>query len=461
MKSVYRILVVDDHEDMRETTVEALADEGYAVNSAQNGEEAIKKAKKEKYDLMLLDWKLPKLDGLDVLKEIRSELKDMYILFFSAVASAEIGKKAIELGADDCIDKPNELEKLRLITKKIINEIDLRIKNRLFIEEEEKKYKIVGNSEGLINSLKLSDKVASTDSSVLLRGETGTGKELFARYIHKQSNRKDKPFVAVNCSAINETLFETEIFGHSKGAFTGAVDNKEGRLEVVKGGTLFLDEIGDISLASQSKLLRVLEDKIFTRLGSNVELKTDFRLIGATNKDLDEMVEKESFRSDFFYRINQFPIFIPSLRERIDDIPLLIKNIIEKGIISFKKGKIGISDDSINILLNYKFPGNIRELENIINHALILAQGDEITVDDLSFKINNKRDNISNLYNDLKYQDAKQSFEQDYVKFNLAKTKGNISHAADITGIDRKQLRKKIDEYNIDVSKYKRESNFI
>ena len=454
-KGIYRILVVDDKDDLRETTEEVLREEGYAVDSASDGAAAIRKIKERNYDLMMLDWKIPKIDGLGVLKEIRKEFQEIYILFFSAVASAEIGKKAIKLGADDCIDKPDDLDKLRIRVKKVIKEIDVRLRNRLFIEEEDKKYKIIGKSKSLSMSLRLAEKVAKTETPVLLRGETGTGKELFARYIHRMGTRKDKPFVAVNCSAISEALFESEIFGHTKGAFTSAVDNKEGRLEVVKGGTLFLDEIGDISISAQCKLLRVLENKTFTRLGSNDELRTDFRLIGATNQNLEEMIEKELFREDFFYRISKFPIFIPPLRDRVEDMPTLIEYFMNKAMADCKKENIKISDESVKLLLNYDYPGNIRELDNIINHAMILAQGNQITVDDLSFKIGNKSNKTMSGYNILKFQDAKQKFESDYIKLHLVETRGNVSQAAETTGIDRKQLRKKIKEYNIDIKEFK------
>jgi len=454
-KGIYNILVVDDQNDLREITEEVLRGEGYEVDGAQDGEEAIRKIRSGKYDLVMLDWKIPKIDGIGVLREIRKEFQELYILFFSAVATAEVGKKAIGLGADDCIDKPNDIDDLRKITKKVIKEIDLRLRNRLFLEEDEKRFKIIGKSKELTKSLRLADKVSLTDASVLLRGETGTGKELFARYIHKISARKKKPFIAVNCAAISESLFETEIFGHAKGAFTGAIEEKKGRLELIKGGTLFLDEIGDISLSAQSKLLRVIEEKNFSRLGSNIVLKTDFRLIGATNKNLEEMIEKETLREDFFFRINQFPLFIPPLRERIEDIPILVENFMKRAMVNIKRENVGISDSALSLLRAYKYPGNIRELASMIEHAMILVEGNRINEDDLSFKLTKKKDKKTNMDLNINFQDAKQIFESEYIIFHLTKTKGNISQVAVNTGIDRKQLRKKIKEYNIEVDKYK------
>ncbi len=440
-----KILIVDDELSVRNSLSEWFLEDGFKVETAESGEVALQKMHGGPYDLILLDIKMPGMDGITLQKRIKEIDTEVVIIIMTAYASVETAVEALKLGAFDYVAKPFDPDDLSRLVRNALKQKDLADENvqlKEKISELSGMDDIIGSSDGMKRVFEMVDTVAETDSTVLIRGESGTGKELVARAIHSHSKRRYFPIVAVNCGAIPETLLESELFGHEKGAFTGAQYRRKGKIELANGGTLFLDEIGDISFKMQVDLLRVLENKRFNRIGGAEEVQVDFRLICATNKNLEKLVEEEKFREDLYYRINVFTIFIPPLRERRSDIHDLAEYFIQKYARSMSKPIKKISTAARELLLSYNWPGNVRELENAIERAMVVGKKPEIIVEDLPLHLNGKVRSSDNL---IKLDDL----EKNHIEKILEKAGGNITRAASLLGIDRVTLYNKIKKYGL------------
>ncbi len=383
---VFRVLVADDERLMAEMLEEMLRADGMLVEKAYTGKEALEKFRSLDFDLVLLDLRMPEMNGLDVLQEMKKEDSTVPVIVITAYGSVDNAVEALKVGAYDFITKPFKLEELRNAVARALEVEQLRREKAYLLSEIQEEFHfegVIGESPKMKEVMRVAQLVAKTDATVLICGESGTGKELLARSIHYQSNRKDKPFVVVNCGAITETLLESELFGHEKGAFTGAYTRKPGKFELADGGTIFLDEIGEMSPAMQVKLLRVLQEKTFERVGGTTPITVDVRIIAATNRDLKRAVREGTFREDLYYRLNVIPIYLPPLRERKEDLPLLCDFLISRHCRKLHKKIRGISPQAMRILRKYHWPGNIRELDNVLERAIILTQDDVIGVDDL------------------------------------------------------------------------------
>ena len=441
----YKILIVDDELSVRTSLKEWFLEEGFTVETAESGEDALNKMHTGPYDLILLDIKMPGMDGITLQKKIKEIDEDAIIIIMTAYASVDTAVEALKLGAFDYVTKPFDPDDLSQLIRNALKQKELTSENvqlKEKISELSGVDDIIGQSEEMKRVFEMVDTVAETDSTVLIRGESGTGKELIARAIHSRSKRRYFPIVAVNCGAIPETLLESELFGHEKGAFTGAQYRRKGKLELANGGTLFLDEIGDISFKMQIDLLRVLEGKRFTRLGGSEEISVDFRLICATNKNLEKLVEEEKFREDLYYRINVFSIFLPPLRKRKSDIIMLANHFIQKYARSMGKPKKSIASNVQEMMLEYAWPGNVRELENAIERAMVIGKGPEITIEDLPLHINTTEKSNSGK---VKLSDL----EKDHILRILEETGGNVTKAANLLGIDRVTLYNKMKKYGV------------
>ena len=385
-KPVEKILVVDDDREILELIAEILKDEGYAVDTASNGKKAIKSIDAEFYDLVMTDLKMPQADGMKVLRHVVEQSPDTVCIMLTGYGSIESAVEAIKTGAFHYITKPVKADEIKMVVQKALKYKLLERENVLLKRELRKKYRFenfVGDSKAIQDVFELIEKVADTDSTVLITGESGTGKELIAKAIHYNSYRKDNPMVVINCGAIPEELLESELFGHEKGAFTGAHKSRIGRFELANGGTIFLDEIGDMSPNLQVKLLRVLQEQKFERVGSTRTITVDIRVIAATNKDLFTAVKEGKFREDLYYRLNVIPIKVPPLRDRKSDIPLLVEFSVRKFNKEKQKRIKGLTSEAMETILQYDWPGNVRELENMVERVVILANGDEVGLDDV------------------------------------------------------------------------------
>ncbi len=385
-----KVLVVDDEVKIREHFSEMLRLEGFNVDTAQNGEIAINMIEQDLYDIAIIDLNMPKVDGMSVLKYLVEQSPDTIGIILTGYATIRNAVEAMKAGAFDYLAKPVKMEEVLMVISRALEFRDIKRENLALKNQLKKKYKFenfIGDSAQMNKVFRIIEKVADTDSTVLILGESGTGKELVARAIHYNSMRRDKPLIPVNCGAIPEELLESELFGHEKGAFTNAIRTRIGRFEMSNGGTIFLDEIAEMSPHLQVKLLRILQEQEFERLGGTKTIKCDIRVIAATNKDLDKLVQAGSFREDLYYRLKVIPISIPPLRERRSDIPLLIHHFLE--LMSKSRGKKikAISKDVIKAFMDYDWPGNVRELENIIERMVILSDGDELTVQDIPDRI--------------------------------------------------------------------------
>jgi len=381
-----KILVADDEKSMRDFLSLVLKKEGYFVAVASDGEEAIKTLQKDIFDLVITDVKMPKQSGIDVLKAVKETASETLVIMITAFASTETAIEALKEGAYDYITKPFQIEEVKLIIRNALEKRHLRAENILLRRELKGLAafeNIIGKSEKMQKVFEIVGKVADTNSNVLVLGESGTGKELIARAIHFDSRRKDKPFVTVNCSALPEALLESELFGHMKGSFTGAIGNKEGLFEVANGGTIFLDEIGETSAAIQVKLLRVLQEKEFRRIGGTKDVRVDVRIIAATNRDLARAVAEGNFREDLYYRLDVIPIQLPPLRERLEDIPILAQHFLTKCSQTAGKNIKGITPEAVQLLKAQEWRGNVRELENVVERVVALMTGDMIGPEDL------------------------------------------------------------------------------
>ena len=381
-----RILVADDEESMRFLLREVMTREGYEVVTASNGQEAVDQVRAQEFDLAILDVKMPQMDGITALREIRAIRPQLTVLMMTAFGGTQTALEAIKQGAYDFFTKPFELDEMRVVVRRALEKqqlvrqianLEQRLLDRISFD------RIIGQSEAMREVYAILEKVITNDVTVLITGESGTGKELVAQAVHFHSHRKSKPFVSVNCAAIPETLLESELFGHERGAFTGAVGTTIGRFEAANGGSIFLDEIGEMPLALQSKLLRVLQEREIMRVGGSKPIKVDIRIIAATNRRLEECVEAKTFREDLFFRLNVLPIRLPALRQRRSDIPLLVNHFVNVYNPRLGKSLAGVTPEAMQALENYPWPGNVRELENVIQRAMILATGNLIRLEDL------------------------------------------------------------------------------
>jgi len=440
-----KILVIDDEQNIRKMLTRVLSPEGFIVKEANNGLEALKRLQEENYSLVLLDLKMPGLNGIETLKEIRENDLNLPVIMMSAYGSIPEAVEAMKLGALDYLIKPFDIEELKIIIKRAIKQYELEVENIYYREEEEKRFnfdEIIGKSSSINKVLEMVKSVASTPATVLITGENGTGKELIARAIHKNSLRKNSPFVVVNCVAFSPNLLESELFGHEKGSFTGAIAKRIGRFEMANGGTIFLDEIGEMDLTIQTKLLRVLQEREFERVGSSRTIKVDVRILSATNKDLKKEIEERRFREDLFYRLNVFNVDVPPLKERKEDIPLIVEHLTGKYNKILNKKVKKVSAKAMELLLDYNYPGNIRELENIIERSMIMAK-DEI-IDEKYFNFISKEEYIE------KKGTLKETEKELIIKY-LIQNKGNRTKTAEILGISRRSLQNKIKEYQINL----------
>jgi len=451
------ILVIDDKDSMRTMLSRALADEGYQVDTVEAGSKALDLARLKSYDVALTDLKMPAMDGLEVLTNLKEIDNDMAVIIMTAYGTVESAVDAMKKGAYDFITKPFDPDHLNVIIQRALENRRLLAENSLLREELAQNLgfsEIIGQNEKMKEVSRLIQKVASSDTSVLLLGESGTGKELFARAIHNLSPRRDKPYVAINCAAIPGELLENELFGSEKGAYTSSVSRKMGKFEIADSGTIFLDEVGDLDIALQAKLLRVLQQKNFERLGGNKTVTVDVRVVAATNMDLNEMIRKKQFREDLYYRLSVFPITIPPLRERVDDILPLAEYFIQKYCREMKKVGKSLSRDASAILEKYHWPGNVRELENTVERSIILAEGKKITPDHLAIRLRNTDEIRLREGAGLKEigSHAQMTAEKAAIIRILKQVRGNKRKCSEVLKIDYTTLFDKIKRYKIDTS---------
>jgi len=442
-----RILVVDDEPAMREALYDWLKEDGYDVGLAEGGKEAVAMAGEKSWDVILLDLKMPGMDGLETLRRLKAEDvdTDAEILMMTAYATVDTAVQAMKEGAFDYLVKPFAPDEVEIQIKKIVAHRELVLENILLrqkLEERSEYDEIIGKSDSMQKVFNLISQVAPTDSTVLITGESGTGKELIAQAIHGNSQRCYMPFIAVSCGALPDTLLGSELFGYEKGAFTGAEYTKKGRFELADNGTLFLDEIGDISLKTQIDLLRVLQQKAFRRLGGVEEIQVDVRILAATNRNLQKAISENKFREDLFYRLNVISIHVPPLRERKEDISLLVKAFIRKCCLEMNKEVVKIAPSALNILMDYDWPGNVRELENVIERALVIGRGHEIVSEDLPFP--------GKEFTTAVMPDSLKMMEKMHIRKILKKTDWNISKTARLLEIDRQTLYNKLEKYKIE-----------
>lgn len=454
-----KILIVDDELGARESLKIILKGSKYDLLMAASGKEALKLFEQERPHITLLDIIMPHLDGLKVLEKIKRIDAKAVVIMITAAKSIKTAVEAMKLGAYDYITKPFNVDEIRLIVKKAFSNLDLVGEVEYLRAEIGRIYgldNIVGKTKAMKNIFSLIKQVADSKLTVLIQGESGTGKELVAKAVHFNSLRKNKPFIDVNCAAIPDTLMESELFGHQKGAFTGAHERKLGRFELANGGTLFLDEIGDLSSSNQSKILRFLQERQFTTIGGSKPVRVDVRVIAATNKNLEKSMRDGSFRDDLYYRMNVFPIFIPPLRERKEDIPLLVNHFIRKSAQQGKDVK-GISHKALELLINYHWPGNVRELENVVERAVALCSKSIISPGDLP---QNTREGVrlgadedAVLEGKLSFDEAQETFEKNIILKALEKANYVQSRAAELLGVSRRILKYKIDRWGIKIEK--------
>jgi len=454
------VLVVDDEDAIVSSLGSILQDEGYEVSVAKSGVEALKIYTTDPPDLMLLDIWMPEMDGLETLRRIKELVPTAQVMMMSGHGSIETAVKAIKLGAYDYIEKPLSLENVTLRVKHALEQYRLEEENRSLRTKVQRKFELVGQSPAMQQLRQLIDTAGPTNSRVLIGGENGTGKELVARAIHLRSARADRPFVAVNCAAIPETLIESELFGHEKGSFTGATSMKRGQFEQADGGTLFLDEIADMSLNTQAKVLRALQEQQFTRVGGTKLMKVDVRVLAASNKDLMKEIEKGVFREDLYYRLNVVPIVVPPLRERREDIPLLIRHFMKLHAEEQGLRVKEITPEAMNVFQQYEWPGNIRELRNLIERLMIMVPGGVIDTAQANLSLQVKPVGsaapagsgtatapavspiFTQPYDSLR--DARNAFEKEYIARKLREHHWNISRTAEDLKIERSHLHRKI-----------------
>ncbi|MDR0323780.1 MAG: sigma-54 dependent transcriptional regulator [Treponema sp.] len=445
------ILIIDDEPGIRHTVASILEDEKYRVFTAEDAISGLETLNREIIDLIFLDVLLPKMGGLDALEKIRKEWPAVEIVMISGHANIDMAVRAVKLGAFDFLEKPLSLDKILTTCRNALAIRKLREENKSLkrisriIKEE-----IIGTSAAIGNVRETIRQAAESDARILITGENGTGKEIIARAIHLNSARSENQFVDINCAAIPETLIESELFGHEKGAFTDAISKRKGRFELAHGGTLFLDEIGDMSLSAQAKVLRVIQEQKIERLGGEKTIETDVRIIAATNQDLEKACEKGRFRQDLFFRLNVIPIHVPPLRERLEDIPVLLYHFLK----AFKR-EVLLETGAVEFLTAHEWPGNVRELKNLAERIAVMHRGDSISGEDLGKLLNKKikkhkiKGNLPEDIFERSFNEAKENFEKCYLEFQLFKNKGIISKAAEAVGVYPSNLHAKLKKHNI------------
>jgi DNA-binding NtrC family response regulator len=442
-----RILIVDDEQIVRESLANWLKEESYQVDAAENGPVALEKIRQAPFQVVLLDLKMPGMDGIQVLTEIKKAFPDIEVIIMTAYGSVNTAVEAIKAGAYDYIVKPFDPEEVALLIKKILEHKNLILENILLRQKLEERYEfedLIGKGPAMQQVFELIRNVAPTQATVLITGESGTGKELVAKAIHAISPRCYEPFIALSCGALPDTLLESELFGYEKGAFTGAAHTKKGRFEMADGGTLFLDEVGEISLKTQIDLLRVLQEKAFRRLGGTDLITVDVRIISATNRDLPQAITQGIFRPDLFYRLNVVGLHLPPLRERREDIPLLAKHFLRRYAIEINKKIERLAPSALELLMEYNWPGNVRELENAIERAVVISPGHELAAKDFTFLQPG-----SALLNEPSARNL-QELEKQHIHRILEENHWNISKTAVDLGIDRVTLYNKIKKYGFE-----------
>jgi two-component system, NtrC family, response regulator AtoC len=439
------ILVVDDEEPFRRLLKNELARKGYAVSVAADGSDALRLMRENPFDAILLDVVMPGVDGLSLMKKLKEDPSSPPIIVLTGKATVETAVEAMKNGAYDYLTKPYKLDELVIVVDRACEYGRLSVKNKLLEQElvrKESPFEFVGTSRQLTDILALIRKVAPTDSPVFIQGESGTGKELVANTVWHYSKRKDTPFIALNCASLSESLIESEIFGHEKGAFTNAYQLKHGLVEVADTGTLFLDEIGEMPIGLQAKLLRFLDSGEFRRVGGNKALTVDVRLIAATNKDLTAMIKKGTFREDLYYRLNVINITIPPLRERKEDIAALARHFLKQYAKKMGKSITDLKPDALDLLAGYHWPGNVRELENVVERSVILCETSQLGAEDLSVP-------TPAVISELGTNPSLEEMEKNYILRVLKESNNNQSRASQLLGIDRKTLYLKLKKYGI------------
>lgn len=452
--NIGKILAVDDERGMRDLLRKVLSKEGYEVITAEDGEEGLNLIKENSFDIVIADLDMPIMNGIEMIKRAKDFDPNITIIIITAYASIESAVEALKLGAYDYLIKPFEIDELKIIVKKAFERINLVTENTYLKQEIEEKFYfpgVVGKSESMKKVIELIDAVSKTDSLVLIEGESGTGKELVAKAIHQNSHRKNNPFIVLNCGALSEGVLESELFGHEKGSFSGAFTQRKGRFELANSGTLFIDEVGELSLSAQTRLLRVLQEKEFERVGGTHPIKVDVRIIAATNKNLEKEVKENRFREDLFYRLNVFKINVPPLRDRKEDIIELSNFFISKFSKEMNKKITGLSPEAIKILKNYSWPGNIRELQNVIERAVVLCKDDIITPRELPDNLSKEvemRDQIE-IKSGETLDSAMERIEKSIILKALKKCGFSQTRTAEYLGVKRTTLRYKLEKYGL------------
>jgi two-component system, NtrC family, nitrogen regulation response regulator NtrX len=444
------ILVVDDEPGVRAALSGVLRDEGYIVDAVDSGEACLERVARASYDVIVLDVWLPGIDGLVTLQRLRERQVDSPVVMISGHGNIESAVRAIKMGAFDFVEKPLSLEKTVLVVRNASRQRSLEAENKALRARADRRLTMVGESYVMAQLREQVAMAAPTNGRVLIFGENGTGKELVARSIHAMSRRRNGPFIEVNCAAIPEELIESELFGHVRGAFTGAVADRQGRFEAADGGTIFLDEIGDMSLKTQAKVLRALQEQVVEPVGGTQGVKVDVRVLAATNKDLPAAIRAGQFREDLYFRLNVIPIFVPPLRSRASDVPVLAEHFIATLAAEYGRRPKAISPDALAELQRYPWPGNVRELRNVIERLMIMVPGDTITGADLGFlnrdALNVPADVVEPL---LPLHEARDRFEQQYILRALAAQQGNMSRTAEVLGVERSNLYKKMRAFGV------------
>ena len=451
------ILIIDDEPGIRGTLASILEDEKYRVYSSEDAFAGIEVLESEKIDLVFLDVLMPKLGGLDALERIRADWPSLEVVMISGHASIDMAVRAVKSGAFDFLEKPLSLDKVLTVCRNALAMGKLREENRSLRKNTGLSHsEVIGASAAIEKVREMAGQAAASDARILITGENGAGKEVIAKAIHLRSARADRPFVKLNCAAIPESLIESELFGHEKGAFTDAVSSRKGRFEIADGGTLFLDEIGDMSLSAQAKVLRIIQEQKMERLGGEKTIETDVRLIAATNKNLEEACKQNRFREDLYYRLNVIPIYVPPLRERPGDIPLLLNHFFRE----FGMENLKLEKDALELLVSYDWPGNVRELRNIAERMTVMHIGNCINAQALSGLLNagTAKKTAPALPDNLleeNFNDAKKSFEKYYLEYQLFKNNGIIAKTADAIGVYQSNLSIKLNKFGIVASKIK------
>ena len=444
------ILVVDDDPYIQEALGDRLESLGYRVSRASDGQQALELIDHQDPQMVFLDIEMPRMKGLDVLREIRKREKDFPVVMITAYGSIDLAVEAMKEGAYDFIPKPFKANHIALVVEKAMERQRLRREKEVLSEEVDKRYRLVaGDSTKLNAAIGAAKKAAASKSTILLLGESGTGKELFARAIHNWSERKDRPFIAINCVGLSKELLESELFGYEKGAFTGASQLKRGKIEIANGGTVFLDEVGDISEELQAKLLRFLQEREFERVGGTQLIRVDVRIIAATNRNLEAAVKEGRFREDLFYRINVVPIVLPPLRGRKEDVPSLAQFFMQRFSIESKKSFTAISQEALEALNAYDWPGNVRELANVIERAVVLGQPPTIQIEDLSPGIVAAEAETGSSLTPLSYHESIDEYRREVIVNALAQTQGNRAAAARLLGLQRSYLLRLMKSFDI------------